>query len=97
MAHFFSQTLAIGRRPLRQSEPCPQWPTFTWNPRPVSVLPQTLAPDDWPTTRLGHPPCCLTALPDCAIWIRDRDFFGCGLSMWRTDMRYGVLNGAEAG
>lgn len=46
--------------------------------------------DDWPTVALA------LAL-NADIWTEDRDFFGCGLSVWRTDVLYGVLNETEAG
>ncbi|SEJ79368.1 PIN domain-containing protein [Deinococcus reticulitermitis] len=40
-------------------------------------------PDDWPTAALG-------LLLGAALWTEDRDFFGCGLSVWRTDVLYQV-------
>ncbi len=47
-------------------------------------------PDDWPSIALAM-------LLGCGIWTEDRDFFGCGLSVWRTDVLYGDLDGAKAG
>lgn len=47
-------------------------------------------PDDWPSIALAM-------LLGCDIWTEDRDFFGCGLSVWRTDVLYGVLDETEAG
>lgn len=40
--------------------------------------------DDWPTLALA------LAL-DCGVWTGDRDFFGCGLPVWRTDVLYAAL------
>ena len=32
----------------------------------------------------------LALLLDCGLWTEDRDFFGCGLSVWQTAVLYGV-------
>ncbi len=40
-------------------------------------------PDDWPSVALA-------LLLDCGLWTEDRDFFGCGLSVWQTAVLYGV-------
>lgn len=45
-------------------------------------------PDDWPTAALA------LAL-DADIWTQDKHFFGCGLSVWRTDVLYGALDGVK--
>ncbi|GAA5534648.1 PIN domain-containing protein [Deinococcus aluminii] len=42
-------------------------------------------PDDWPTVALA------LAL-NADIWTEDRDFFGCGLGVWRTDVLYAHLD-----
>ncbi|CAM3731068.1 PIN domain-containing protein [Deinococcus saxicola] len=41
-------------------------------------------PDDWPTAALA-------LAIDAGIWTEDKHFFGCGLSVWRTDILYGVV------
>lgn len=43
-------------------------------------------PDDWPSVALA-------ILLECVIWTEDKDFFGCGLSVWCTDVLYGVVEG----
>lgn len=42
-------------------------------------------PDDWPSLALA-------LLLDCGIWTEDRDFFGCGLSVWQSAVLYAVTS-----
>lgn len=42
-------------------------------------------PDDVPTVALA------LAL-NAGVWTEDRDFFGCGLPVWRTDVLYAALD-----
>lgn len=42
--------------------------------------------DDWPSVALA-------LVLEAGIWTEDRDFFGCGLSVWRTEVLYGLLDG----
>lgn len=41
--------------------------------------------DDWPTVALA-----LALNSD--VWTEDKDFFGCGLPVWRTDVLYVMLD-----
>lgn len=40
-------------------------------------------PDDWPSVALA-------LLLDCGLWTEDRDFFGCGLSVWQSAVLYAM-------
>lgn len=45
-------------------------------------------PDDWPSVALA-------LLLGAALWTEDRNFFGCGLSVWRTESLHRVTQGHE--
>ena len=42
-------------------------------------------PDDWPSVALA-------LATDADLWTEDRDFFGCGLALWRTEVLYAELD-----
>ena len=46
-------------------------------------------PDDWPTAALA-------LLLGAALWTEDRDFFGCGLPVWRTEVLYTTPTGPQS-
>lgn len=45
-------------------------------------------PDDWPSVALA-------LLLDCGLWTEDRDFFGCGLSVWQTAVLHAFTSHQE--
>jgi len=44
-------------------------------------------PDDWPTVALA-------LATNASIWTEDKDFFGCGVAVWRTPQMRAILESA---
>lgn len=60
-------------------------PTESFAPLEHAARSRIADPDDAPTIALA------LAL-NADIWTEDKDFFGCGLPVWRTDVLYAVLD-----